>query len=433
VIRPLGIRRIQGKGAFSDIFAFDSAGLEEGQRRLAKKSDHLAGFEAEDTGGLFSSLLAEEDAVDRRRTLWRVACWGVVSVAAVAIAGMANQASLGWRRDQVATVDLVQQANRLQAVARESQNEARRLASAIDTLNSDRDRLYTRVTVLEQGLDSVTGAIARQNAQAAAATQPDVQPAAPPSAPPVAPVATKPAAQSEKASAAAGAEPVPASTSVVKEVPTKPAPNPATPLIESKSMMAPPDPAAGKLIETSRSPKIIAAEPIPPIVAAAPSGESAEQDAEEAALPTVRRTEFGVDVGSANSIAGLRALWRGLLKSRSNAPLALLQPVIIIREGMGGRSMQLRLVAGPLTDAAAAAKLCAFMTENHRNCETAVYEGQRLTLKPDDAPAAEQPVAPTPASPTARKRSTTQKRAALEEPAKPTSSSFTGFFSGKKN
>ena len=75
---------------------------------------------------------------------------------------MANQASLGWRRDQAATADLVQQANRLQAVARESQNEARRLASAVDTLNSDRDRLYTRVTVLEQGLDSVTGAIARQ-------------------------------------------------------------------------------------------------------------------------------------------------------------------------------------------------------------------------------------------------------------------------------
>jgi hypothetical protein len=433
VIRPGGIRRIQGKRAFSDIFAFDSAGLEEGQRRLAKKSDHLAGFEAEDTGGLFSSLLAEEDAVDRRRTLWRVACWGVVSVAAMVVAGMANQASLGWRRDQAATVDLVQQANRLQAVARESQNEARRLASAIDTLNSDRDRLYTRVTVLEQGLDSVTGAIARQSAQAAAPIQPDAQPAAPPSAPPVAPVATKPAAPTEKASAAASAEPVPAITSAVKEVPTKPAPMPAMPLIESKSMMAPPDAAAGKLIELFKSPKIIAAEPIPPILAAAPPSENAEQDAEETALPKVRRTEFGVDVGSANSIAGLRALWRGLLKSRSNAPLALLQPVIVIREGMGGNGMQLRLVAGPLTDAAAAAKLCAAMTENGRNCETAVYEGQRLTLKPDDAPAAAKPVAPTPAPATARKRSTTQKRAALEEPAKPTSSSFTEFFSSKKN
>jgi hypothetical protein len=129
----------------------------------------------------------------------------------------------------------------------------------------------------------------------------------------------------------------------------------------------------------------------------------------------------------------LRALWRGLLKSRSNAPLALLQPVIVIREGTGGRSMQLRLVAGPLTDAAAAAKLCAVMTENKRDCETAVYEGQRLTLWPDDVPAVAKPVAPTPAPAAARKRNTMQKRAALEEPEKPASSSWTGFFNSKKN
>ena len=48
-------------------------------------------------------------------------------------------------------------------LTKESQNEARRLASAIETLNTDRDRLYSRVTVLEQGLDSVTGAIAKQS------------------------------------------------------------------------------------------------------------------------------------------------------------------------------------------------------------------------------------------------------------------------------
>ena len=76
---------------------------------------------------------------------------------------MANQTSLGWRREQVAAADLARQAQQIQSVARESQVETRRLASAIDTLNGDRDRLYSRITVLEQGLDSVTGAIARQN------------------------------------------------------------------------------------------------------------------------------------------------------------------------------------------------------------------------------------------------------------------------------
>ena len=146
---------------------------------MAKNSDHLAGFDSDDTGGVLNGLLAEEDEFDRR-ALWRLGSWGFAAVAAVTIAVMANQAQLGWRRDQMATIDLVQQANRLQNVAKESQNEARRLASAVDTLNNDRDRLYSRVTVLEQGLDSVTGAIAKQ---APPPAQPaDAQPASQPPA-----------------------------------------------------------------------------------------------------------------------------------------------------------------------------------------------------------------------------------------------------------
>ena len=82
---------------------------------------------------------------------------------------LANQSAIGWRREQVAAADLARQSQQIQSVAKESQNETRRLASAIDTLNGDRDRLYSRVTVLEQGLDSVTGSIARQNSAAAAA------------------------------------------------------------------------------------------------------------------------------------------------------------------------------------------------------------------------------------------------------------------------
>ena len=92
-------------------------------------------------------------------------------------------------------------------VAKESQNETRRLASAIDTLNSDRDRLYSRVTVLEQGLDSVTGAITRQNsaaasAQPAPASSPTAEtqpvPQSPGPAPAASPVATTVAAIPEK-------------------------------------------------------------------------------------------------------------------------------------------------------------------------------------------------------------------------------------------
>src|SRR5439155_18873787 len=174
---------------------------------MAKNTDHLArSFETENTGGVLTGFLAEEDELDRG-SLWRLGSWGAASVGAVIVALYANQSSIGSRRDQVAAADLLRQSQQSQALARENQNETRRLASAIDTLNSDRDRLYARVTVLEQGLDSVTGAIARQNsaaasAQATATSSPTAenQPAAqsPAPAPAASPVATTVAATAEK-------------------------------------------------------------------------------------------------------------------------------------------------------------------------------------------------------------------------------------------
>jgi len=61
-----------------------------------------------------------------------------------------------------------------------------------------------------------------------------------------------------------------------------------------------------------------------------------------------------------------------------------LRPIIVIKESTNGLGMQLRLVAGPLNDAGAAARICAVLTENKRPCETAIFDGQRLSLKADD-------------------------------------------------
>src|SRR6202048_3027080 len=229
---------------------------------MARDTDHLAGdFETENTGGLLTGFLAEEDEFDRR-SLWRLGSWGAASVGAVIVAVLANQSSIGLRRDQVAAADLARQSQQIQSVARESLNETRRLASAIDTLNGDRDRLYSRVTVLEQGLDSVTGAIARQNSAAARAqpvpTSPptsqtaESHPAAqnpPPAA--VSPVATIPAKKAEKPPTdVAVPESGPATVSSVGEgTSNAPAATPAMPLMASKSVMAPPAPAGAKLIE----------------------------------------------------------------------------------------------------------------------------------------------------------------------------------------
>ncbi|MCK1517344.1 hypothetical protein IVB22_33545 [Bradyrhizobium sp. 190] len=451
---------------------------------MAKKPDHLADFEADDTGGVLGGLLAEENELDRR-TLWRIASWGVGATAAVILAVMANQSSLGLKREQVAAVDLTRQAQQIQVVARETQNEARRLAAAIDTLNRDRDRLYSRVTGLEQGLESVTGAIARQGSAAASPPPANAEPQAaqsPQPSPPVAPVASTPAA-APAADKSATAEPAPAAVysaakdaaktdaakaesakpeaakaemtkgdlakadlakadlakadlakaDTVKPEPAKP--SPATPLMAAQSMMAPPDPAAGKLIEPGKAPNPVIASPIPDVVASAPSATDAEADDDTAPKVSLQRTEFGVDLGAANSVNGLRALWRGLLKSRSNAPLTALRPIIVIKEGTNGLGMQLRLVAGPLNDAGAAAKICAVLTENNRPCETTIFDGQRLSLKSDDPP-------PTAAKQPPRRRAAIAKRPAVvveEAPKKPdpppatTQTSLSSFFNRKNS
>ncbi len=476
---------------------------------MAKKNDHLADFATENTGGMLTGFLADEEHLDRRAML-RLGTWGAASVGAIIVALLANQSSLRLRHDELAAADLSRQAQQIQSVARESQNETRRLASAIDTLNGDRDRMYSRLSTLEQGLDSVTGAIARQSsatppaaattsaapaaaAPAPSAPQPAAETAAPAptpeaaateTAPLIGPVATTTAVLTGKQTAEAKRREQ-ANAKMAAAAPTPiPAPSPATPapsntpattaamppMGPAKSMMGPPDPAAPKLIEpepaktaaANASPATPQAAPAPPqaIAAIAPETATATRDTDKVAVDkpvtdkpvteksaaaetapeaspqlAVNRTEFGVDVGGANSVGGLRALWRGLLKSRSNAALAALQPIIVIKESNSGLGMQLRLVAGPLTDAAAAAKICATMVENERPCATTVYDGQHLAMKVDDAPAStgaispktstersSEPEAEKPAAPKSGSgrqtwhRRSYQKRTAVEEP-----------------
>ncbi|UFW45492.1 MULTISPECIES: hypothetical protein [Bradyrhizobium] len=364
---------------------------------MAKDSDPLAdAFGTKETGGLFSGLLAEESAFDRRM-MWRLGTWGVAAVGAVVVAVMANQAQLGWRRDQVASADLVRQADRLQLLTKESQNEARRLAAAIETLNTDRDRLYSRVTVLEQGLDSVTGAIANQTAATPQAARPQDAAPVPPS---VAPVASTPAPGGDKPRSEASrdtakdaqkdtakepASPPPqtaAAASLVQQAPATTSALPVIALVPSKSIMAPPDPAASKLMQAEATEKAAEkkTEPAPaPTEIAAASAKPPEATESEAPAIAVQQTRFAIDLGGANSIDGLRALWRGVTKT--NPEVAGLRPIIMIKEGGSGLGMQLRLGAGPLINAAAAAKLCAGLTENDRHCETTVFDGQRLSMR----------------------------------------------------
>ncbi|EKS40422.1 hypothetical protein [Afipia clevelandensis] len=363
----------------------------------------------DDGAGWITRFLAEEDEFDGR-SMWRLASWGVGSVGVLIIAIMATRSPAAINRDQLASAELARQSQQVQWIAKESQNKARELAAAVATLNGDRDRLYARVTVLEQGLDSVTGALAKPSA----AALPPIPVAAPAlvqaavSTPPFDPEQIGPSRPIEakaEAKAVPSAPPprvAPVSTAAPAPAPA-PSPTPAKP-VEQKAETPPPEPA-------------------PTVTAAIPASEPVTAESQPANI--VRKTEFGVDLGGAKSIEGLRAVWRGALKVYAKQ-LEPLQPVIVVRERHDGLGMQLRLVAGPLSDAAEAARLCAgFLTESNRPCETAVYEGQRLSMV-SEQPEAKQPEA----RPHRSKRKSRQRtEAAPEERPKP--SAFSSFFGNR--
>jgi hypothetical protein len=428
------------------MFPCDSPRLQGLITKVAKKSDKPAGaLDADDTQGLLTGLFAEENEFDRR-ALWRIGSWGVVTIGAVVFAVYANQSALGWRRDQIAADDFARQAQQIRQLARESQVENRKLASAVDTLNGDRDRLYSRVTVLEQGLDSVTGAIAKQTAAASAkpiaassATELQAVQQNPPAqpAPQVAPVATAPAAAPLEKPRAEAAKQEP---QVTAAIPAPAASTPApTPLAVTKSMMGPPDPAAPKLIEAPKpaaaaAPAIVpasAAAPKPEALAAIPA-EAPKDEADEETKTAIQRTEFAVDLGSANSVGGLRAIWRTVVAS--NAALKALTPIILVRENKSGLGAQLRLAAGPLQDAATAAKICAALAGVKRGCETTVYDGQRLAMAAGEAlPAPGAKSDQTATLPAPAKRSWTRHARKDEPPPKEEpKSAISSWFNSKK-
>ncbi len=341
-------RRIQDRGTFPvNVCRVIRAGPQGGQRRMARDTDHLAGrFDTENTGGLLNGFLAEEDVFDRR-ALWRLGSWGAGAVGAVILAVLASQSSMALRREQVARpTDLA-----ASPVGRQGKPE-RGPAAGIRHRHA---QWRSRPAVLPRHRAG-TGAgfgdrgdcqAKRDRGIAAGRSHPsgDVRAAGggTKSGPDPGGVrrghdggetSRKDRRQPPVEATVAAQDPATISP-VEKGGSNTPAATPATSLMAAKSMMAPPDAAAAKLIEPEKPAKDIIAAPMPEVVAYASPADEAGTDAPQAASSgvAVQRTEFGVDVGGANSLAGLRALWRGLLKSRSNAALTTLRPIIVIKEG----------------------------------------------------------------------------------------------------
>lgn len=255
------------------------------------------------------------------RDFWRVALWGLSAAGAVLLAIFVSASDRGNDRLIAAATHLrLMPAKQVPAPVAEppraaENTETKQLAEAVKSLAADRDRLLARLNTLERSLD-VTSAVPRTQ-ETPQALQP-IPPAPPPQATP------------------------PESVSVQTVLP-RPSPQAQTSAPQTQAA-ATPEPA-----ET--------AAPVP----ATPS-----------------RAQFGVDLGSSATVEGLRVLWTNA-KSKYGSALEGLRPVMLVRDHARPGGVELRLIAGPVANAAAAARLCNAMIGSV--CQPAVYEGQRLALR----------------------------------------------------
>jgi len=243
-------------------------------------------------------------------------------------------------------------------------HEIARLNDALRALAAERDRLATRVETLERTVGDITASIksepvaepaAPQSEPSAVAPRPERIAAAPTEVSPPPPPRSAPRAGAIAATPAPPNPPVSDSSEIFR------------PYALMQPIVTPPSPA--------QAPMQIHA--VPPTQEAAPrTTEAVPRNVESTAI----RTEFAVDLGGETNMDGLRALWANL-RGNHGATLGNLRPLVSLREGGKSGGMELRLVAGPLANAGAAARTCAALQAKGVSCQTTVFDGQRLALR----------------------------------------------------
>jgi hypothetical protein len=280
------------------------------------------------------------------RDLRRLALWGIAATASMAIAAYAGTTATGRDRLKLAAAELHKTVNPsdAQALRPLDAKEGQQLAEAVRRLTADRDRLLARLATLERNIEDMTGSIARVEKAAQASQQAKSEPREAPVGTVPATAAAGAAAPATGAAPAADAAPVQGATPTASETPE------VTASLGSEAVPMPPP----------RAPAVAPDQP-------------ATSDA-------VIKTEFGVDIGSASSIQGLRALWTDA-RRRHSAQLEGLRPIIHLRERARPAAFELRLVAGPIANAAVAARLCGAITAAGSVCQPALFDGQRLAVR----------------------------------------------------
>lgn len=231
-------------------------------------------------------------------------------------------------------------------------HEIARLNDALRALSAERDRLEERLVKLEQSLGDITASISARPPTPAAQTAPRIVEQAAPEPRPLPRVAAAPTQPMPPEAGPHGIPPAGAIDAPGGEVFLR--------YVTAKPLVAPPS--------ATQAPMQIHANPaIREQISSSPSESSAT------------RTEFGVDLGGEPNMNALRARWTNL-RAGHVPVIGNLRPLVSVREGNRPGSVELRLIAGPVSNAGEAARICASLQTKGVNCVTAVYDGQRLAL-----------------------------------------------------
>jgi hypothetical protein len=305
----------------------------------------------------------DEDDTERHidmRPLLRIGAWGACAVIAVTGVVFAGRTDGGAERAQVALTTLrdlpreiiAHPTSLLAWRAGADDAETKRLAEAVRNLTADRDRLATRVATLEQNLTDLTGSIARSQSAALAGAVPNAARPADDKAeafpPPAPPDAASAASGGESRAIAAPAEPTAPATGAPR----------SSRMATIQSYVSSSAPPASGGTETR--------------VATAPAEATPPAD-----MPA---NGYAIDLGSATNVATLRKHW-DTMKSAHAAALDGLRPLVSVRPSSRPGFTEFHLVAGPVADADAAARLCQALTSARVPCRPSTFEGQRLEMR----------------------------------------------------
>jgi hypothetical protein len=197
--------------------------------------------------------------------------------------------------------------------------ETQMLIEQVRALNADRDRIAGRIALLESSVDDMTGTIKRQAAATAAA------------------LAARTAS---------------------------PAPQPQPSIANPAPVAAPP--------EAKTDPAVTASVPLPPGRA------STAQASAETEAPAPGANEFGLDLGGATSLDGVRQRWT-TVKASFGPLLSGLHPLAAPERRQGKTGY--RLVVGPLPNSPAATGLCAHFSAAHTACRPVKFEGEQIAQR----------------------------------------------------